>query len=83
MEKKILSLLNENYALGLEEQLSLDTPLLELNILDSSTFFDLIEIIQAEFGVTVPLTEIKPDNFASARAIVRMTNDLLAPSAAA
>ncbi|WP_425072718.1 acyl carrier protein [Sagittula sp. S175] len=77
MEQRILTLINENYGLGLGEALTLDTPLLELNIIDSSAFFDLIELLQDGFGVTVPLSEIKPENFATARAIAAMTGELL------
>ena len=77
MEQRILTLISENYGLGLGEPLTLETPLLELNIIDSSAFFDLIELLQDGFGVTVPLSEIKPENFATARAIAAMTAELL------
>jgi acyl carrier protein len=76
MEQQILSMISENYGLGVEDKLTPDTELLELNIIDSSAFFDLIDLLQAEFSVTVPLTEIKPENFASARAIARMIGAL-------
>jgi peptidyl carrier protein len=78
MEQKILSLIIDNYGLGLEDSLNVDTPLLELNIIDSSAFFDLIELLQAEFTIKVPLTAIKPENFASVRAIAAMTCNLQA-----
>ncbi len=45
-----------------------DTPIIELNIIDSAAIFDLVHA-QAEFGVTVPLPEITPANFGSVGAI--------------
>lgn len=82
MENQIIDIINENYGVGLDGALTPDTPLLELNILDSSAFFDLIEIVRSRFGVQVPLTRIVPDNFASARAIARMVTELTAPDCA-
>ncbi|KZL24599.1 MULTISPECIES: acyl carrier protein [unclassified Pseudovibrio] len=82
MRQRILTLIIENYGLGLDEPLSLDTQLLELNIIDSSAFFDLIEILQSEFSVTVPLEEIKPENFATASDIAHMMNNLTASTMA-
>lgn len=77
MEQQILRIIVENYGVGLDEALTPDTPLIELNILDSSAFFDLIEILQTRFAIQVPLERITPENFATVRAIARMTSELM------
>ncbi|WP_330647127.1 acyl carrier protein [Thioclava sp. FTW29] len=82
MEQQILEIIEENYGLGQDQALTPDTPLLELNILDSSAFFDLIELLQAQFDIQVPLTKIVPENFADIRAIARMTTELMTPGVA-
>ncbi|MFI9503302.1 hypothetical protein [Nocardia sp. NPDC052566] len=58
---------------GNGEGLCADTPLLELNIISSAEVFDLVHSIQAEYGIAIPLPEIKPDNFQS----VDMIADLI------
>ncbi|CAM5350607.1 putative acyl carrier protein PigG [Streptomyces abikoensis] len=46
-----------------------DTPIDELNIIDSAGVFDLVHFLQQEFRVTVPLRQISPANFRSVNAI--------------
>jgi acyl carrier protein len=53
-----------------------DTPIIELNIIDSAAIFDLVHALQAEFGVTVPLQEITPANFGSVGAIAALVGRL-------
>ena len=78
MEDKVLALIIENYAVDLDTPLQLDTPLLDLNIIDSSAFFDLVELLRDTFGVTIPLTQLDPDNFASARKLGALVQQLSA-----
>ncbi|WP_207401080.1 acyl carrier protein [Actinomadura roseirufa] len=59
-------------AAGLHE----DTPLIELNIIDSAAIFDLVHSLQDEFGVAVPLREITPANFRSVGAITALLGRL-------
>ncbi|TDD84668.1 acyl carrier protein [Actinomadura rubrisoli] len=61
---------------GDADGLRADTPIIELNIIDSAAIFDLVHSLQGEFGVTVPLREITPTNFESVNAIVAMVDRL-------
>ena len=54
---------------GETEGLDSETPLAELNIVDSAGIFDLVHFVQSEFRVTVPLNEVVPANFATVGAI--------------
>ena len=41
------------------------TPLLGLNIIDSSRLFELVHYIGSEFAVKIPFDQIVPENFES------------------
>ncbi|MGK5543929.1 acyl carrier protein [Streptomyces sp. URMC 127] len=53
-----------------------DTPIDELNIIDSAGVFDLVHFLQQEFRVTVPLRQISPANFRSVNAISALVGRL-------
>ena len=53
-----------------DAQLADDDRLLELGIIDSLGFVELVEEIQARYGVQVADVEITEDNFGSVNAIV-------------
>ncbi|WP_425245684.1 acyl carrier protein [Streptomyces sp. NEAU-NA10] len=57
---------------GLEPQ----TPIAELNIIDSAGVFDLVHFLQTEFRITVPLHEVSLDNFRSVSAIAALVDRL-------
>ncbi|RKS79654.1 peptidyl carrier protein [Actinomadura pelletieri DSM 43383] len=61
---------------GDADGLRADTPLIELNIIDSAAIFDLVHAVQGEFGVTVPLQEITPVNFGSVDSITALIDRL-------
>jgi acyl carrier protein len=46
-------------------QLTADTPLLDLNILDSASLFDVVDFVRAQWHVHIPPAEMHPGNFAS------------------
>ncbi|MDE1461510.1 acyl carrier protein [Spartinivicinus poritis] len=54
-----------------------DVPLLKLNILDSISLFELIAYLQEEFGMLIPMTSVKPENFHSISAICHMVKKYL------
>jgi acyl carrier protein len=49
-----------------------DTPLLELNIIDSTSLLGLVHFLRAEFGVSISFDQVVPENFESIRAIARL-----------
>ncbi|MFB7657273.1 MULTISPECIES: acyl carrier protein [unclassified Streptomyces] len=61
---------------GDAEGLEPDTPIAELNIIDSAAVFDLVHYLQSEFRVTVPLREVTPRNFRSVNAICALVDRL-------
>lgn len=75
---KILRLIADNYAGGDAEGIGLDTPLLELNIIDSSALFDLVDLLNREASVTIPLQEVLPANFTSVQAMLDLVHRLQA-----
>lgn len=55
-----------------DASLTPETPLLEWGVIDSMTIIDVIVFISEQLGVRVPDEEIRPDNFATVRALSRM-----------
>ncbi|MEU5832551.1 acyl carrier protein [Streptomyces diacarni] len=61
---------------GDAESLEPDTPLTELNILDSMGIFDLVGFLQREFSISVPMRDVTLKNFRSVRTISAMVDGL-------
>ncbi|MCF2907845.1 acyl carrier protein [Pseudoalteromonas sp. DL2-H2.2] len=57
---------------GLESQ----TPLFELNIVDSAAIFDLVDYLKQETQLNIGMQEIHPGNFASVDAMVSLVERL-------
>ncbi len=74
--KRLLSYITETYLDEDEDEFDINTPLLELNIIDSSSLFDLVEWLRKETGSVIPLQEIAPHNFASVQAILNLVKRL-------
>ncbi|MFJ2664224.1 hypothetical protein ACIO14_07745 [Nocardia fluminea] len=62
-QRFLLDLIADSWLDGNGDGLSVDTPLLEWNIISSAEVFDLAHAIQLEFGIVIPFHEIRPDNF--------------------
>ena len=58
---------------GLSEQtLDLDASLIELGVIDSFTFVDILLALQDELGAEIDFMELDPDDFASVEGLVRV-----------
>ena len=68
VEAALISYLADAY-LGEDEELTPETPLLELNILDSVEILGVVRFIHDRFGKSVSLTDIVPENFSTVRRI--------------
>lgn len=68
-EDKLLAHIVESYLGGDGEDLDADTPLIDLNVIDSIVVFDLVHFLQDETGITIPIREVTLDNFATIRKI--------------
>ncbi len=64
LSSKVIQFISASFLDG-NKQLKVDTPLMELNILDSVSVFDVIDFLSSEFKVKIPLHEIHPGNFQS------------------
>lgn len=79
--RRLQAYIAETYCRDSGTLLQPDTPLLELNIIDSFAIFDLVNFLHSEFGVQVPIDRIRPDNFASIAVVARLVEELRAPTA--
>ncbi|HEX3400944.1 MAG TPA: acyl carrier protein [Acetobacteraceae bacterium] len=59
-----------------------DTELIGLGILDSIEILNLVSFLEERFGVTLPIEEFVPENFATPRAIADLVVRL-SPAASA
>jgi len=57
-------------------ELTPDTELVVLGILDSIEILNLVSFLEEHFGVTVPIDEFIPENFASPRAVAELVGRL-------
>ena len=71
----------KTYLHGEHSGLTESTPLLGLNIIDSSRLFELVHFIGAEFAVKIPFDQIVPENFESITAIKTLIERIRASSA--
>jgi peptidyl carrier protein len=53
-------------------KLEMDTPLFDLNIIDSSGIYELVQFISDEFAVQIPFEQAIPSNFESVRSIAAL-----------
>ncbi|WP_426395337.1 phosphopantetheine-binding protein [Ralstonia sp. R-29] len=64
--------------LGDGTRIAADTPLLELNILDSAALFDVVDFVHRQFDIAIPVTEVHPDNFTNVSMLARLVGRLQA-----
>jgi acyl carrier protein len=76
LANKIIRLIADNYAGGETDEIDVDTPLLELNFIDSSSLFDLVHLLNREADVAIPFQEVTPTNFASVQAMLDLVGRL-------
>jgi acyl carrier protein len=74
--EKLRAYITESYLDGQNNMLANDTQLLELNIVDSASIFDLVDFIKEQTGVIVAMTEINPANFSSINKVNSLVNRL-------
>ncbi|MCZ9349132.1 acyl carrier protein [Streptomyces mutabilis] len=72
IEERLVSYIADTWLEGDPDGLDEDTPLIELNIVDSPGMFELVHHLQFEYRITVPLREVTPDNFQSVKTIATL-----------
>lgn len=78
--EKLLGEVRSIAALGLGDaapEIEVDTPIIELGIVDSVAVFQIVAFVEEQCGVEVPHTAMLPENFNSVRALSRMTVALM------
>lgn len=76
---ELLTFIRESFLAGDPEgELDVDTPLLELGILNSLNTAMLIAHVGEEFGVQVPLTDVTATTFKSVRSLSEIVHESLA-----
>lgn len=57
---------------GAPEQLTPDYPLLENGVIDSLGLMQIVQLLEDEFSVEIPDSELVPENFATLSAIDKL-----------
>ncbi|KAF7786766.1 hypothetical protein PRUB_a1422 [Pseudoalteromonas rubra] len=73
---KLLEHIAEQFLDGERDGLESQTPLFELNIVDSAAIFDLVDYLKQETQLNIGMQEIHPGNFASVDAMVTLVERL-------
>lgn len=75
-QQLLIDYIAESWMGGDAEGLDAEVALLEMNIIDSASIFDLVHHMQNEFRITVPLREISPQNFRTVNAMADLVGRL-------
>ncbi|MDT9682813.1 acyl carrier protein [Streptomyces sp. TRM76323] len=72
IEEHLIAYIADTWLDGDPDGLDGKSPLIDLNIVDSSGIFELVHHLQAEYRITVPLREVSPDNFRNVETIAAL-----------
>lgn len=75
VEDQLVELIQDEF-LDSDDQITLETPLLEWGILKSIETARLVSFIKDQFGVQVPAASVSADNLATVRTIASMVRQL-------
>jgi peptidyl carrier protein len=73
---KIKQHIVNSYLSGDSSGLDNDTPLLNLNIINSASIFDLVQFLSEEESVSIPIDQITPNNFQTINSMVKLVENL-------
>lgn len=71
IQKKVRAFIEENFMLGESTVLKSDDSLLELQIVDSTGFLELVQFLEVAFGIAVADDEMAPENLETIDNIVQ------------
>jgi acyl carrier protein len=60
---KLQQFIAERFLKGRSQSVAVDNSLLDGNLMDSMGILDLVDFVEAEFGITVEGEELLPENF--------------------
>nr|5JDX_A Chain A, Putative peptidyl carrier protein [Serratia sp. (in: enterobacteria)] len=78
LESKLINHIATQFLDGEKDGLDSQTPLFELNIVDSAAIFDLVDFLRQESKVSIGMQEIHPANFATVQSMVALVQRLKA-----
>jgi len=55
-----------------DEPLTSDLPLIERQVIDSLGIFEIVNHVEARYGITIPDEDLVPDNFETLDALARL-----------
>ena len=70
-QEALLAFVRRELLKGKADDLTVDTPLLELGIIDSFSIFAVLAFIESELGVTISPESLEAGQLASVRAIAK------------
>lgn len=76
--QRIQDHIGQQYLGGDAAELTADTALLELNIVDSASIFDIVRFLGQQEGVEVPIECVNAENFSTIRAMAALLDKLKA-----
>ncbi|MFC0119740.1 acyl carrier protein [Pseudoalteromonas xiamenensis] len=76
LKEKLTDFIATQFLDGERDGLELDTPLFELNIVDSAAIFDLVDFLKAQTNLNIGMQDIHPGNFATIAAMVALCDSL-------
>lgn len=78
IKQELMRFISREFLSGNDAGLDVDTPLLELRILDSLTIVALYGFVETRFGVKLDSGPTRPTDFASIRALAQLIESLRA-----
>lgn len=77
IEARLKSYLDEELAGRVDHTVSVDEPLLDSGLIDSTGIFELIAFIEETFQVQIPDEEVVPENFQTIEALAAFVGSKL------
>jgi acyl carrier protein len=77
IELKILTFIQNQFAMAQHSNLSSHDLLLETGLIDSMGFIELIQFTESEFNITIEGEELLPENFQTIRALAKLVESKL------
>jgi acyl carrier protein len=81
IQHAVRSFIEENFLVGAETQIGDTESLLQLQIVDSTGFLEIVAFIETTFGIKVGDDEMVPENLETIANVVEYVGRKLAPSA--
>lgn len=82
LEQTLREFIVESFLFGQDDGLTVEVPLLERRILDSTGILEVVAFVSSRWGITIDDEELLPNNFGSIRRIAAFIGRRLGEKAA-